>query len=232
MLNHFTFNGHSSGEFGLLVSGINIYGSPSRIVEKVNVPYRSGDLIIDTGAFNNYTLTYQVSIIDDTKARAEAISSWLLSSRGYQRLEDTYNDDIYRMAAYYNQLDYTLTSLNRFGRANISFDCKPQKYLLSGETPITYTSNGTITNPTEMASKPLLRLYGTGTATINGTAITVNSVDQYVDIDCDTMQVFKGTVNKGTAVTMTDFPELVGGENAIAKTGLSQIIVTPRWWRL
>lgn len=232
-LNHFTFNGHSTGELGLLVSGINIYGSPSRIVEKINIPYRSGDLLIDTGAYSNYMLTYTVDIIDNTKATAESLSQWLLGSTGYCRLTDTYNTDIYRMAAYYNQLDYTLSALYRYGRATITFDCKPQKYLLTGETAVTITSSSyTLNNPSAMVSKPLLRLTGTGTAVVNGTTIVVNSVDEYVDIDCDTMQIFKGTTNKSSTVTMTDFPELKSGNNTITKSGLTNIIVTPRWWKL
>ena len=232
-LNHFTFNGHSTGELGLLVSGINIYGSPSRIVEKINIPYRSGDLIIDTGAYSNYMLTYTVDIIDSTKTTAESLSKWLLGSTGYCRLTDTYNTDIYRMAAYYNQLDYTLSALYRYGRATITFDCKPQKYLLTGETAVTITSSSyTLNNPSAMVSKPLLRLTGTGTAVVNGTTIVVNSVDEYVDIDCDTMQIFKGTTNKSSTVTMTDFPQLKSGNNTITKSGLTNIIVTPRWWKL
>ena len=232
-LNHFTFNGHSTGELGLLVSGINIYGSPSRIVEKINIPYRSGDLLIDTGAYSNYMLTYTVDIIDSTKTTAESLSQWLLGSTGYCRLTDTYNTDIYRMAAYYNQLDYTLSALYRYGRATITFDCKPQKYLLTGETAVTITSSSyTLNNPSAMVSKPLLRLTGTGTAVVNGTTIVVNSVDEYVDIDCDTMQIFKGTTNKSSTVTMTDFPQLKSGNNTITKSGLTNIIVTPRWWKL
>lgn len=139
MLNHFTFNGHSTGELGLLVSGINIYGSPSRIVEKVTIPYRSGDLIIDTGAYTNYMLTYTVDIMDNTKATAEAISKWLLGSKGYCELTDTYNPEIYRVASYYNQLDYTLSALYRYGKATITFDCKPQKYLTANQ-PVTLSS--------------------------------------------------------------------------------------------
>lgn len=232
MLNHFTFNGKSTAELGLLVSGVNIYGSPSRIVEKVNIPYRSGDLIIDTGAYANYLVSYEVSVIDDTKATLEEISNWLLSSRGYQQLTDTYNPEYYRMAAYYNQIDYTMSAFYRFGKAVITFDCKPQKYLLTGTSTTQLTANGTITNPTQMASKPLLRIYGTGTLTVGTTPIVVNSVDSYVDVDCDTMQVFKGTENKGNTVTITEFPQLVSGSNSISLSGITKVIITPRWWKL
>lgn len=192
MLNHFTFNGHSTGELGLLVSGINIYGSPSRIVEKVTIPYRSGDLLLDTGAYTNYMLTYTVDIMDNTKATAEAISKWLLGSKGYCELTDTYNPEIYRVASYYNQLDYTLSALYRYGKATITFDCKPQKYLtanqpvslsstLSEETsyslstpamPLPLTLEGNTTQKT-MSGKNLIPVTAT-TQTVNGVTFTVN----------------------------------------------------------
>ena len=193
MLSHFTFNGHSTSELGLLVSGINIYGSPSRIVEKVTIPYRSGDLLIDTGAYTNYMLTYTVDIMDNTKATAEAISKWLLGSKGYCELTDTYNPEIYRVASYYNQLDYTLSALYRYGKATITFDCKPQKYLtanqpvslsstLSEETsyslstpamPLPLTLEGNTTQNT-LSGKNLAQLTPQ-TRTVNGVTVTIDS---------------------------------------------------------
>lgn len=233
MLNHFTFNGHSTGELGLLVSGINIYGSPSRIVEKVTIPYRSGDLIIDTGAYTNYMLTYTVDIMDNTKATAEAISEWLLNTKGYCELTDTYNPEYYRKAAYYNQLDYTLSALYRYGKATITFDCKPQKYLNSGRNPLGRTDGSIITNPTAMPSKPFMRIYGTGQVTLGDYSFTINSNSSFVDIDCETMQIFRGTTNLSNTVTMSEFPELPSGDTTIGlASGITSFSITPRWWKL
>lgn len=232
MLNHFTFNGRSTAQLGLMVSGLNIYGAPSRVVEKVNIPYRSGDLIIDTGAYTNYLVSYEVSMMDNVKANAEALNEWLLSARGYCRLEDTYNPEYYRMGAYYNQMDYNLSAFYRYGRATISFDCKPQKYLLSGETASTFTASGTIENPSQMPSKPLIYVEGTGKLGINDNEITITTNAAGTYIDCDTMQVYKGSTNLGENVTLTDFPELVGGSNTVTLDGLSKVVITPRWWKL
>lgn len=232
-LNHFTFNGHSTGELGLLVSGINIYGAPSRIVEKVNIPYRSGDLLIDTGAYSNYMLTYTVDIIDSTKATAEAINDWLLNTVGYCELSDTYNTDYYRMAAYYNQLDYTLSALYRYGRATITFDCKPQKYLNSGKSPLSRTSGQKVTNPTNIPSKPFMRIYGTGTVALGTQSFTINTNTNFIDIDCDTMQIYRGTTNLAGDVTMTEFPTLQPGDTTITLANtITSFSITPRWWKL
>lgn len=233
MLKHFTYNGTSTADLGLIVNGINIYGSASRVVEKIQVPYRNGDLLIDTGAYNNILVSYTVSIVNNTKATAEAISAWLLAPKGYNRLTDTYSDDVYRMATYYNQLDYTLTMLHRYGQATITFDCKPQKFLLSGEIPLARASGSTITNPSVMPSKPFMRVYGTGTLTIGDYSINILQNSNFIDIDCESMQIYRGTTNLGNDVELTEFPELPSGDTTITyPSTITSFSITPRWWRI
>lgn len=139
-MNHFTFNGHSTGDFGLLVTGLSTYGSPARRVERVTVPGRNGDVLLDEGTFDNYIARYQIAIIDNFKVNARAIANWLLSSRGYSELTDTYNPETYRMASFYSNIDYVVTALAREGTATIEFDCKPQRYFYDN-APITFTAN-------------------------------------------------------------------------------------------
>ena len=105
-MNSFTYNGKSSALFGLLVNNVTNFGSPSRVVEKIQVPYRNGDLLIDTGAYNNYIVTYEVALITNTIANTRAIASWLLSPQGYCTLTDTYNANEFRMAAYYDERSF------------------------------------------------------------------------------------------------------------------------------
>ena len=99
------------------------------------------------------------------------------------------------------------------------------------------TSSNVLNNPTLFASKPLIRLYGTGAIAINGKTVTVDDCTEYVDIDCDMMDCYEGTTNRNNDVTFStyDFPELEVGENTFIVAAGSQIggiRVTPRWWRL
>lgn len=231
-LSHFTFNGKSSGDFGLLVSNVSAFGAPARVVEKVQIPYRNGDLLIDSGAYNNYIVTYEVAIITNVEQNMRDIADWLLNTSGYAELSDDYNPDTFWMASYYNQLDYTMTMLNRYGSATISFDCKPQRYLNSGQSATVFTSSGTLTNPTYMAAKPIIKLTGNGTSTINGTSIqTTENSGTVITIDCERMQCYTGTTNKTDKVTMSDYPTLQAGSNTIT-VGHSRVEITPRWWKL
>lgn len=233
-LSHFTFNGKSSGDFGLLVSNVSAFGAPARVVEKVQIPYRNGDLLIDTGAYQNYIVTYEVAIIQNTDINMRNIADWLLNTNGYCELSDDYTPDYYRLGAYYNQIDYTMTMLNRYGSATISFDCKPQRYLNSGKTAQSFTASGTIINPTHFDSKPLIEVTGRGYFTVNGTTIYVGNNPTTTIIDSERMQVYRDGVNASEFVAMDDYPTLQTGSNTITITSstITRVDITPRWWRL
>lgn len=231
-LNYFTYNNQASKDYGLLVTALKVFGAPSRNVDKYSVPGRNGDILVDLGSYSNYVVQYQVAIIDNFKVNARDIANWLLSGVGYSRLEDTYNPESYRLASLYSEVEYITTALNREGQATIEFDCKPQRFLLTGETSTSITGNDTITNPTQMASKPLLRAYGTGTLSINGQDIVIRTVDSYVDIDCEAQQCYKGAVNCNNDVEVDEFPTFIPGVNVIELDGITRVDITPRWWEL
>lgn len=238
MSNYFEFNGHKSSEYGLIVNGVNIFGAPARIVDKVQIPYRNGDLLIDTGVYENYYITYTIGVTDPSRLRN--IADWLLNTAGYQRLTDSYNADEYRMASYYNDLSYQMTRLYRYGQATITFDAKPQRYLVSGETAVQFSADGTITNPTGYASQPYLEVYGDGTFTVNGYEITViNNAGDEIDIDCERMQCSRpaedAPENMNANVSMPNgWPKLSAGQNSIIYDDdlEDSLYITPRWWRL
>lgn len=231
MLNHFTFNGKSTGDFGLLVDGLSTFGTPTKRVETIQIPGRNGLLLLDKGTYTNYDAIYEVSVINNFKANARAIAEWLLSAKGYQRLEDTYYPDQFRLATCISAIDYTVTALAREGTAKIEFSCQPQRFLKSGEEVTTLTSSGTITNPTSFTAKPLIRIYGKGTLRVGSTTVTVNTSTNYVDIDCDRMQCYEGSINRNNNVTVDTFPTLEPGENTITISGsITQVDITPRWW--
>lgn len=226
-MNHFTYNGISTEDLGLIVSGVNIYGSPSRVVEKINIPYRNGDLLIDTGAYNNYQLSYTVSIQDDTKATARAISQWLLADKGYHDLTDTYTPDIIRKACYYNEVSFDLSAFYLYGKATITFDCKPQKYL-TDNTLIEILAGESDQITAETFSEPIIQVYGTGTFTINDRSYVVNQAP--LTINSQTMQVYNGDINMNYAVEFDEFPAFDLGENDISTS--CRIGITPNWWVL
>lgn len=166
-----SFDGQSSGTFGVYITGDAVYNAPERAVEMIKIPGRNGAFALDEGRFENIEISYPAGIFADNEADfAEAISefrNFLCSKRGYCRLQDDYNPNEYRMAIYKSGLDVTPAQL-KAGEFTITFEAKPQRWLISGETAIAITSGDTLTNPTLFESSPLLEVGGLGTIEFNG----------------------------------------------------------------
>ena len=167
----FTFGGESSADYGVYITGEGVFNAPERAVDMVNIPGRNGSYALDQGRFGNIEVTYNGGMVDDDVAnfadRMSAFRNWLCSKKGYIRLEDEYNPDEYRMAVYKSGLEVDHEGLLT-GEFDITFDCKPQRWLKSGETAIDVTSGDTITNPTLFESSPLLAVEGYGHISMNG----------------------------------------------------------------
>ena len=169
------FDGESSRDYGIYITGAAVYNAPERDVEMISIPGRNGAFALDKGRFENIEVSYPAGIFADTETDfAEAISdfrNYLCSRKGYVRLTDEYNPNEFRMAVYKSGLEVSPAQL-KAGEFNIVFDCMPQRYLTSGETTITVADGQTVTNPTLFASSPMLEVTGYGNININGYAIT------------------------------------------------------------
>ena len=172
-----TFDGESSGTYGVYITGEAVYNAPEREVEMISIPGRSGQLALDKGRFENIEVTYPAGIFADNEEDfAEGISNFrnfLCSRNGYVRLQDDYNPNEYRLAIYKSGLEVD-NALHRAGEFDIVFDCKPQRYLTSGETAIEVDSGDVITNPTLFDASPLLEVEGDGTVGFNGYSIELD----------------------------------------------------------
>ena len=130
--------GRSISDWGLKVSDVNVFDSPVRSQEEIVVPGRNGTLIIDNGSWKNIDITYTCYFEKSNFAKSLAdFQSYLGKLKGYQRIEDTIRLGEYRLA---NLSE--MVSIKRDGAGyhsgvfDITFNCKPQRFLKSGEEPI------------------------------------------------------------------------------------------------
>ena len=226
------WHGKSSDDVGVIVERYPSVTIPQRKQEKVSVPGRSGDLIIEQDAYENYTQRYEVYVSAEQPKLttiSHTMAEWLMV-KGYQRLEDSYWLDTFRLACYKGGTSID-NILNRFGRATIEFDCKPQRYYKSGYIPISLTNGQKLVNPSPFTAKPLIVITGSGAGTISDGTNTLTFTDCDVTVDCDIMQIYKGTTNKNS-VGSGAFLAL-DGESTITWTGgITAVTITPRWWTL
>lgn len=172
------FDNVSSRIYGVYITGEAVYNAPARDVEMITIPGRNGSFALDNGRFENIEVSYPAGIFADTEADfRQAISdfrNFLCSRKGYVRLQDEYNPDEYRMAVYKSGLEVDPAML-KAGEFTITFDCKPQRWLTSGETEVAVDSGDTLTNPTLFESSPLLEIEGTGDIEFNGYTVSIDS---------------------------------------------------------
>ena len=162
------FNGKSSADFGLIVEYFPESVHAARRGELIPIPGRNGVIIREDGAYDTYQQTYQIwfrnTLNRDTFQTARDVAEWLLAASGFCRLEDTYEPEHFRLARFVGPLNIE-TVLRDHGRATLEFDVQPQRYLKSGETPISYEGDSTttfsITNPTQFEARPLLKFVDT-----------------------------------------------------------------------
>ena len=241
MNQYLTFDGVASNTLGIILTKAPERPIPERKVDRVSVPGRNGDIIIEQDAWENVTLSYEIAyggnVFGDYSEDTGVIAAWLHGSSGYRRLEDTFDADHYRLATVIRDHD-TESILARIGRATLEFDADPRRFLKSGETEITVASGDTLENPTVFTAKPRIEVLGTedgaGTITIGSKTISINQIADGMVLDCEHEKATDtaGTLNYSLRVSGS-YPVLAAGEQEITFTGdITSLKIIPNWWEL
>lgn len=223
-VNTITFGGVNSADYGIYISGEGVFNAPVRDAEVISIPGRNGSFLLDNGRYENIEVTYPAFNTETDKAtfiaQIDAFRNAIASQKGYQRLEDTFHADEYRMASFIGGLEVNPVLYNdHTSQFEIVFNCKPQRFLKSGETATSKANNSTISNSTLFDSHPLLEFTSNGSdGTINlgtqqikvlnalvGTAdldlsIASSSATGYLSVDVATINN-TGIYNNGDTIT-------------------------------
>ena len=233
--NYFIFDGISSASFDVYISGGGVFDSPEPDYEVQSVPGLNGDLHFNNDRYKNVDGRYEAFIIRNFKENFTAFKTALLQRNSYCRLEDTYFPGQFRLARVKSKLEPQMVQTLEGGTFTIEFDCKPQRFLKSGERAIELTSSGSVIINNGMEAKPLVKVYGSGSGTITfgGRTVALNSINSYVMLDCEIQNAYKGTENKNSTISAPVYPTLLPGRNTIGWTGgVTKVEITPRWWVL
>lgn len=179
--NTITFGNVTSSTYGIYISGEGQFNAPERDAEVVTIPGRNGAFILDKGRYENITVTYPAFCYSSTYAafisNIDNFRNALASQTGYKKLSDTFHANEYRMGAFIGGLEVDPILYNSGAKFDITFECKPQRFLSSGDTSTAVANNGTVTNPTLYPSSPLLEVKGSGTINLGSAEIEVISED-------------------------------------------------------
>lgn len=232
------FNGVNSSDLGVFVEHYPPRPIPKRKFQRFSVPGRSGDVLVTEDAWENVTQSYDIYLSAEKTGLpfvAAGVTRWL-TQPGYCELSDEYDRESYRLAAFTGPLDLQ-NILNQFGRATIKFDCQPQRWHRDAQR-LRSVANGTaLVNPTGHTALPLLRLSGSGAATLTlgGATLTVSVTDGML-LDCAEEEAWTesdGVITGRNGDVSGDYPRLGEGESVIAwMGGITGVQIAPRWYDL
>ena len=117
----FTINNKTNKDFNFKVKASNHLTKPKKKLEFISIPGRTGDLILDEGARENFTLIIE-GYIDaretNLKTLCDNLDNWLNSTTGYQTI--TFDDGTILKAVLISEID-TVEVVKNFGELSLEF---------------------------------------------------------------------------------------------------------------
>lgn len=232
MMDWFEWNGVRCTAYGVHVLEQPPLTTPSERVTFTDVPGRNGSLTTLQGddVYDDLLLTAQCIISDPS--RIPELCAWLKGSG-----KVTFAN---RQGGFYHARIINQISFDKILRGNphrsfaVNFRCKPFWYA-DTVTPITLTaSGGTIINPGNVPSEPVITVYGSGEITlmVGMTIVELEGISGSITLDTPLMEAYSGTTSLNGSMS-GDFPTLTPGMNAISWSGaVTRIEVQPNWRHL
>lgn len=229
-----TVAGTQLSTFGMYQSGNKTFASAEKDLEFVEIPGKSGDLVIDRNRFRNITREYDCFIVDtseaDFRTKIRNLADFLGSLRTYARIEDTYHPDEFVMGIP-EAVDPEVLENLRGANFTLAFNCKPQRFIKTTPTTLQATGSANLVNPSREPAKPLVEMTGAGVLTFGNQSITTTGTGKHI-IDCELMTMAgpNGENQNGQVVFNVDQIELPAGTTHVTSTVAATI--DPRWWKV
>ena len=220
--------------FGVYQSGNKTFASAEKDLEYIEIPGKSGDLVIDRNRFRNITREYDCFIVStdeaDFRTKIRNLADFLGSLRTYARIEDTYHPDEDVMGIP-EAVDPEVLENLRGANFTLAFNCKPQRFIKTTPVSLSATGSTGLVNPSRQIAKPLVEMTGAGVLTFGSQSITtVGSGKHTIDCELMTMAGPNGENQNGNVVFNVDQIVLPAGTTHVTSTVAATI--DPRWWRV
>jgi phage-related protein len=144
-MHNLSYGGINSEDYKVFITNAGIYKSPEKRYKEHTVPGRSGKVLEDTGTFENIEVEYPICVYEDSDNNLQAFLAAMLRKKGYQRIEDTFHPEYYRMGAFLDEYEpKRVTEDAEMSNGVIKFKCLPQKWLKSGEEPMYFCAHDAV----------------------------------------------------------------------------------------
>lgn len=239
MLNEtFYIDGIDARSAGIQLQSPIEFSEAVPVVEAQTIPGRNGDLIFETGSYENRSAQASCFCLqDDVEKAISSAGRFLMGKKGYRRLETSDDPNHYWMARVESSPNISMR-LRKLAPFDINFDCKPQRFLKEGEEAITFNTfddDSVIFNPYGFDALPFITVYGAEWCKIQigEFSVEIHNVQEFVHLDCDMQNAYNRFGLQNSEVYAEKFPVLVPGESKISISGgVGSIEIIPRWWEL
>ncbi len=179
-----SFAGKNLSEFGVWFDSVRKYKKPAKRFTGFDVPARNGTLYQSNKKFDNVIIEYNCYIKDNFATNYNDLVNYLNSFDGYQILENSTDNTVYRMAVFHEEIAPNMEQFLKSGQFTLFFDCMPQEFLKVGDveqeiisSTQTYTGNPvSINNPSgasavsslAVALAPIQEMHGYDSPWVGG----------------------------------------------------------------
>lgn len=238
-INSVTYNSIASDTLGVYVTGSGAYDAAELDIKAYEIPGKNGDILISNNRWKNIEVVYPAFVVG-MSSRIQSIRNWLTGAQGYTTISDTFDTTHFREGISSGRQSFEAQPTIDGANFELVFNCKPQRYLTSGDSYQSVTNNMTLTNPTSFNALPVFYMVGgwsngatfTVTNSLGTFTMTATAAYAYTSyISCEYKNVYRSGTNLNDKMG-GDFPVLAPGTNTITISGFNQPWIRPRWWEL
>ena len=231
----FTWNGAAASSKGVIVTALPPIQTAGKRDETHMIPYRSGRLHIQDGAYEEIVKAVSVYLPYEqggSVAALKTLRAWLTGSGTVSFSNDPGRAYRARIVSEISWGEWVNGYEDR--TAQILFECEPFAYH-TGANDITLTAARAVTNPGTAEAWPVIAVTGSGDITLmtGGEIITLTGLSGTVYLDSAAEECYaltNGARVSKNAMMSGEFPALKPGSSQIAWTGaVSKLVITPRW---
>lgn len=210
---------------------------PTRKMTVTPIAGTNREVVDMEDAWESVDQPYSLVLGDGSKNCVEEVANDVaraLYKTGLQMLTDDYDPNHFRLAYFQGPFDVE-SRFTQLGRADITFRCRPECFLLTGNIATNVPSGGSLFNPTMYSSSPLIHVEGSGNGTliVAGVTIVLTGMVDYLNIDCDKMDTYRLPSENRNNLMTGSYPVLKSGENNVTFSGgITSVTITPRWFEI
>ena len=225
MRNYIIFNDFNTSKYAL-IEELPVVDKSEEDVEFIEIEGRHGYLTFKKGRYK--PIEYTIDLIFKGKENRDIIKS---KFQGSGKLILSNEPDRYYKAFVVGAITFE-RQIRDVYICSISFRLQPFAYEINKTEISTFSQPHTLINNTNTTAQPLIKVYGNGSGilSINKTDIQIREIGGCIILNFELKEAYGQDGSSKNTQILTDYEELIIGENVISWSGgITDVIIYPNW---